>query len=771
MRIQRFQSILWPISAVFFLLFGTLLGFQLTETQRTRKIEKAVTRTQATPDLSVDQANGECNVPVGHYDYCKLCGPCENGQGDCDTDTDCSGDLICAADIGLEFELGEFVDVCIPPDSCPVEPGHIDYCSLCGPCSEDMGDCDSTDECAEGLTCKADIGNSFDWWWNIDVCIDMAEECPLDLGDPDYCTVCGPCEERQGDCDSDAECGSDLFCFSNVGFDYGFDSFIDVCLSITDDSCPVRAGHIDYCRLCGPCEENMGDCDGEDECESDLICVNNQGSRFGFGSSIDVCMAPIDMSSEDASCPLPRGHYDYCSMCGPCKEDQGDCDSDSECAEDLICMSDVGEFYDWNADVDVCRVEGEPGCPEEVGSSNYCAVCGPCEEEQGDCDSDGECEEGLICVTGAGPDFGFGEDVDVCLSECPVDLGHPDYCNLCGPCEDGEGNCRTHDECDDGLQCVPDIGEFVGLPPETDICVSSSTCTVDLGDYSFCKVCGPCEEGQGDCDDDNECGTGLVCVSEVGPDFGFAWDVDVCLPLTAEECTEKLGEEDYCKACGPCEEGQGDCNSDEECAEGLFCISNVGSDFGFEATVDVCMARGDDECSGLEGDWDYCRFCGPCEENQGDCDSDEECRIGLACVDDIGDQFGWPPGVDVCRVNQECPDLLGDNSYCSVCGPCEEGQGDCDNNNECREGLICVNNIGAEFNFPWETDVCIKPTQDTCPVSVGHYDYCALCGPCADGLGDCDSADECLPGLSCRENVGALFGLPADVDVCQAPTP
>ena len=328
---------------------------------------------------------------------------------------------------------------------------------------------------------------------------------------------------------------------------------------------------------------------------------------------------------------------------------------------------------------------------------------------------------------------------------------------MCGPCEDGQGNCNSDSDCADGLNCLADVGEFVGLPPETDVCVGAGTCTEKLGTYPYCSVCGPCAEGAGDCDSDSECETGFVCVDQVGPDFGFAWDVDVCLPLSEAECMEKLGDEDYCEVCGPCEEGQGDCNSDDECVEGLFCVNNVGDEYGFDVTVDVCLIRGADECAGLAGDWDYCRFCGPCEENEGDCDSDAECQVGLTCVDDIGEDFGLDPGVDICQVNEECPDLLGDNSYCSVCGPCGEGQGDCDNDNECAEGLICVNNIGSEFGWSWESDVCLKPTQDTCPIPVGHYDYCALCGPCTEGEGDCDSDFECESELFCRQNIGALL--------------
>lgn len=44
----------------------------------------------------------------------------------------------------------------------------------------------------------------------------------------------------------------------------------------------------------------------------------------------------------------------------------------------------------------------------------------------------------------------------------------------------------------------------------------------------------------------------------------------------------------------------------------------------------------------------------------------------------------------------------------------------------------------------------------TCTLSVGHADYCAdpLCGPCEDGEGDCDNNDECVTGLTCVQVEG-----------------
>lgn len=62
--------------------------------------------------------------------------------------------------------------------------------------------------------------------------------------------------------------------------------------------------------------------------------------------------------------------------------------------------------------------------------------------------------------------------------------------------------------------------------------------------------------------------------------FAFA------IPVNAQEiigCEHHIqpGDLDWCRLCGPCDVGEGDCDSDSECAEGLVCPEVSG--------VDICM--------------------------------------------------------------------------------------------------------------------------------------------------------------------------------------
>ncbi len=178
-------------------------------------------------------------------------------------------------------------------------------------------------------------------------------------------------------------------------------------------------------------------------------------------------------------------------------------------------------------------------------------------------------------------------------------------------------------------------------------------CPLPPGHGNFCRDCAPCTHGQGDCDSDRDCTAGLTCVQDVGAQFGFGAGIDVCVGAGGGgggNCPLPAGHGNFCRDCGPCGQGQGDCDSDSDCTGGLTCVQDVGAQFGFGPGIDVCTtAGGGTSCPLRAGHPDYCRDCGPCAAGQGDCDSDSDCRSGLHCIDNIGAQFGFGPGIDVCR--------------------------------------------------------------------------------------------------------------------------
>ena len=267
-----------------------------------------------------------------------------------------------------------------------------------------------------------------------------------------------------------------------------------------------------------------------------------------YGDNTFVAVGPLGtifQSDPVGGCTLPVGHNDYCRDCGPCSEGQGDCDTNSECESGLNCVQVLGTDY--------CQSVG--GCTLPAGHLDYCSdpACGPCGIGEGDCDTNSECESGLNCVQVIGTDY--------CQSVggCTLPAGHLDYCSdpACGPCGIGEGDCDTNSECESGLNCVQVIG--------TDYCQSVAGCTLPAGHLDYCSdpKCGPCAAGEGDCDTNSECQSGLSCVQVPG--------TDVC-------CPHPIGHLDYCRDCGPCAAGQGDCDNDSECQSGLTCVQVPGTD-------------------------------------------------------------------------------------------------------------------------------------------------------------------------------------------------
>jgi hypothetical protein len=250
-------------------------------------------------------------------------------------------------------------------------------------------------------------------------------------------------------------------------------------------------------------------------------------------------------------------------------------------------------------------------------------------------------------------------------------------------------------------------------------------CDAPPGSWAHCTnpACGPCALGQGDCDTDDECRPGLVCASNVGESHGFEPTVDVCQVPTDQpaepgaQCGLALGDWDYCAdpSCGPCAADEGDCDSDSECQAGLACLDDTGARRGLEPTVDLCGRPSADNCPLSNGDWAFCSEpgCGPCAVGQGDCDSDADCNPGLVCAFNQGAKYGLPGNMDVCEPRGEavCLKAVGDWGYCAdpLCGPCDEGQGDCDSDAECAAGLVCSFNSGEGFNLPSNMDVCVTP--------------------------------------------------------------
>jgi hypothetical protein len=214
-----------------------------------------------------------------------------------------------------------------------------------------------------------------------------------------------------------------------------------------------------------------------------------------------------------------NGFFDYCDGLVLCVLGEGDCDSDLQCDLGLSCVNDIGDNFGLHWSTDVCAgahcdngvldgtetaidFGGDCGgtCGGTLGDHDYCRPGCECPSGAGDCDTDADCQVGLVCAENQGGAFGLHWSTDVCLvdhcdngvldaDETAVDFGGADcgtgcvgqngdqngYCTPGCPCAEGEGDCDSDADCQAGLSCRLDMGGRYGIDPLHDVCLDTYT--------------------------------------------------------------------------------------------------------------------------------------------------------------------------------------------------------------------------------------------------------------------------------------------------------
>ena len=117
-----------------------------------------------------------------------------------------------------------------------------------------------------------------------------------------------------------------------------------------------------------------------------------------------------------------NGDDEFC-YCKTCSENEGDCDAGDECQDGLDCGSNnCPASLGFDSDVDCCS-----NCAfASNGEIGFCD-CNTCGENQGDCDSNIECQSNHFCGSNNCPaSLGFGSEVDCCSS---TQIMSPNYPN------------------------------------------------------------------------------------------------------------------------------------------------------------------------------------------------------------------------------------------------------------------------------------------------------------------------------------------------------
>ena len=111
----------------------------------------------------------------------------------------------------------------------------------------------------------------------------------------------------------------------------------------------MNNGQIGYCACKQTCTENQGDCDFSYQCKVGHRCgENNCPNAYGFDSNTDCCYVPI------------LGDEDFCNVEYPCLVDEGDCDSNEECQSELFCGSNnCPNLLGVSSRIDCCEPQGK----------------------------------------------------------------------------------------------------------------------------------------------------------------------------------------------------------------------------------------------------------------------------------------------------------------------------------------------------------------------------------------------------------------------------
>ena len=360
--------------------------------------------------------------------FCTVRAPCERMQGDCDHDDECAGELRCGSN-----NCPRWMDT--DNDCCHVQGakailGQREFCSSELPCAAGEGQCASNDQCRGQLVCG--ISNCASWMGvGTRCCAAVGREAAL-VGAKGFCTADAPCREQMGPCatDGSASCRGSLICVSMLSRAV-FQGLSDTqcpawlgeggsCCVAPAHSRPGVLGEAGFCTAEWPCGENHGPCHGYTDCAGELVCGSQNCPawmapvRGADGGTVapNCCTLADDRggSGGDSSgeggvngggddngvASIAPGDPRYCSPDRPCGRSEGGCTAVTDCAAGLLCDTGGGSCPVWMAEGSGCchepkhfKADGERG--------GFCRPDAPCSEMQGHCNGDNECAPGLFC--------------------------------------------------------------------------------------------------------------------------------------------------------------------------------------------------------------------------------------------------------------------------------------------------------------------------------------------------------------------------------------
>ena len=542
-----------------------------------------------------------------------------------------------------------------------------------------------------------------------------------------------PPREGGGECETDDDCGSYLYCEDRFGDPFcapapdgeGFNCR-------TDDDCVFEGTDALFCcttvafrgRECVPaadqgegaaCGDNRGvqgeDCSehGHSDCRNDTHICMFEDSDYSFCA--EICGPTFGSCDAGSYCFYLAGPWGFCMPEGGTLEPGENCiDDPFACREQALCINggDSDDPYGWCAEL--CSEES--GCPveETCNAFGLCEPQGTLRAGESCLDDRFSCGVGLICAFAG---TRAAECSRLCESdiECPLDS----YCfDLPGR---DDGICRERGEVTSGQFCGDDPGACPGL-------CTGGYLSFDPGGYCLeqCTGADECPEGSR-CDDVGDYGT--YCLPNGTAEQGESCVLDPFACAAEHFCVDYGSTTAFCAA---------ECATDAECAPGTWCTAGVGSD----NETGICYPGGSLDAG------DECEIGGyECEEGSY-CAIETSPRCFTPCTD--------PP--HSCPADHEClEENRAGERWCYPSGTAGYGESCADDRYSCASPGFCGDYGSEEARC---TQSCL--VDDECPGD----DWCLRTvygGFCRPGGGDLSQGESCEGDLySCERDLLCILG-------------
>jgi uncharacterized protein YkwD len=215
------------------------------------------------------------------------------------------------------------------------------------------------------------------------------------------------------------------------------------------------------------------------------------------------------------------------------------------------------------------------------------------------------CASGLTCV----PVYSGGINVvgKYCMEQCQT-LGSDPICDGGEVCTESRANgkvCFNRNNPQQGYtNPQPQDNQPPGSPPPPAPPPPPSSCHQgSLFGWNYCSKSCPCDKGQGDCDSDAECKSGLVCKHNVGSKYGASSSVDVCEAASGDPAPP-APQPPQNPPSTPQTAKEGESCQNLTCATGLACVTVYSSGYAKvigKYCMETCTTLGKDPvCDGGE---------------------------------------------------------------------------------------------------------------------------------------------------------------------------